>query len=232
MQLHAIDYILWWTPAVVMIAIAAYMLRAKIYRDFPFFFNFVVFQVVVFAVEFPLHNRTYFFYISWVSTELTALVSFAVLLEIIHKVVGRFKDLRHWNVALFGWCALVVVVVATLQPFTSQPGSLLDNVLNSVFLTDRTVRIAQCVLALCMIVFSTAIGISKRDLVFGVSAGFGFFAVVNLLVVVSLTHNYALSRATLSRLNGAAYVISVLIWLAYAAAAAKEDAHRSLPSVA
>ena len=45
----------------------------------------------------------------------------------------------------------------------------------------------------------------------------GFFAAVNMLVMTALSHHSYFSKSTLSRINGMAYVISTLIWLAYAA---------------
>lgn len=79
MRLHLIDYVFWCLSPVVMTAIAACILRKGLHREFPFFFNYIVFQVASFAVELPLHNWTNFFYVYWDITALNTLVTFVVL---------------------------------------------------------------------------------------------------------------------------------------------------------
>lgn len=224
MRLHLIDYALWWMAPVVMIAIAARMRRGRLQREFPFFFNFVVFGIATFAVEFPLHNSEDYYYVYWVITALGVLFSFAVLVELVQKVVDGTKTLEHWNIPLFCWCALAAMAVVGIWPLASS----MDNVTNGIFVVDRTVRVAQFALALCMVMFGAAVGISKRSYLFGIAIGFGFFSVVHLLVMVSMEHQTRLGRTFLSRVSSAAYVISLFIWLAYAVMATKDADLRQL----
>jgi len=220
MRLHLIDYVIWWANPVVMMATAGYMLRGKLQRDFPFFFNFVVFQTAAFAVEFSLRNWVNYYYIYWTISGLEVLFSLGVLVELITKVVAGTKTLRNWNAAFLCWCVLVVVMIAAMWPFTNS----VDNVTNGIYVVDRTVRVTQFALALFMVLFGAAVGISKRKLTFGIAVGFGFFAAVNLAVMTSLSHHSLLKKMTLSRISAGAYIVSMLIWLAYVATAAKSAA--------
>jgi hypothetical protein len=228
MRMHMIDYILWCATPAVMTAIAAYMLRGKLQRDFPIFFNYVVFQIATFAIEFPLRNWANYYYVYWVTEALNVVVCFAVLLEVVQKIAGKPKALRDRNIALFGCGAVAALGVAAVWPLASGHGIAVDNVTNIIYLVDRGVRIAACVVAVYVVLFGATVGFSKRNLAFGIAIGFGLFAFVNLVVMVSLSHASLMSKKSLSRVSAVAYVISMLIWLGYVATAAKKAGPREL----
>jgi len=221
-----IDYIFWCAQPVTMMVIAACMIRGRLHRDFPYFFNYVVFQIAAFGVEFPLRNWVNYFYLYWAITALGIFVSFAALVEIVQKIAGQTKALRHRSIALLCWCALGTMVAIAMWPFISS----LDNVTNGIFVADRTVRFMQFALAFFLAMFGAGVGLSKRTLVFGIAMGFGLFAMVNLFVMTLLSHRSLLSKATFSRISSTAYLLSTLIWLVYVAAAAKEDSSSRLTS--
>ena len=56
MRLHFIDYVLWWGEPALMSMIAIAMFRRRLNREFPYFFNYVVLQILTFVVEFPLRQ--------------------------------------------------------------------------------------------------------------------------------------------------------------------------------
>ena len=225
MHTRMIDYIFWCIPPVVMIAIAACMLRGRLHREFPAFFNYLIFQIAAFTVEFPLLHWGNYYYVAWVSTALGILFSFAVLVEVVQKVVDGTQTLQHWNIPLCCWCALAAMAVIAVWPLTS---NILDDLTSEIFVMDRTVHVAQFALAFFMVLFGAAVRISKRYLMFGIAVGFGFVATVNLWAMLLWSQRALLNRVTLGRVNSAAYVISTLIWLAYAAVATREADLRQL----
>jgi len=216
MRLNLLDYVFWWASPVLMSMVAAAMYRRNLHREFPVFFNYSILQVLTFAVEFPLRNWANFYYVSWTTTALSVSVSFAVLLEVFKDAFRPYEALRELSVILFRWCALVVLLVGAMWAVTSWKGSDIDNVNAAIFLVSRCVRMMQCGLVFFMLLFSEYLGISRRNAVFGISVGFGFFAAVNMLVMTAMSHHTVLSRQVLSRVNSVAYIVSMLIWLAYA----------------
>ncbi len=215
MRLHLIDYIMWWANPVIMGIIAASMYRNRLHREFPFFFNYVIFQVLSFAVEFPLRNWSNYFYVYWTTCALSVVVTFAVLLEIFKDAFRPYEALREFSVILFRWCALVVLLVAGMWAISSWHGDQIDNVTSAILMVDRSVRMMQCGLVLFMLLFSEYLGISRRNFVFGVALGFGFFAAVNMLVMTALTHDTVISRGNLRRINSVTYLVCALVWAAY-----------------
>ncbi len=215
MRSHFIDYVLWWATPILMSFVAAAMYRRRLHKEFPFFFNYVVFQVLSFAVEFPLRHWTNFFWVTWTTTALSVVVSFAVLLEIFKDAFRPYEALRDLSVILFRWCALVVILVAGMWAVTSWSSTDLDTFTSLIYLVNRCVRMIQCALVFFILLFSEYLGISRRNVVFGISIGLGFYAGVNMLVITALSHHSLLSNLTLRRINSVAYLASMLIWLAY-----------------
>jgi len=87
---------------------------------------------------------------------------------------------------------------------------------------ERSVRMMQCGLVFFMLLFNEYLGISRRNVVFGIAIGFGFFAAINMLVMTALSNYSAMGARSLGRINSAAYLVSALVWLAYTALPAKE----------
>jgi len=221
MRMHTIDYVPWCADPVLMMAIAASMYRRHLHREFPFFFNYIVFQILSFAIEFPLRNWTNIFYVYWVTTALSLVVTFAVLLEIFKDAFRPYESLRDLSIILFRWCALVVLLVAGMWAITSWHANQIDNITNGIYLVERSVRMMQCGLVFFILMFSEYLGISRRNVVFGISVGFGFYAAVNMLVMTALSHQTILGKVVLTRVNSVAYLVSLMVWLAYTALPAK-----------
>jgi len=222
MRMHLIDYVLWCLTPVFMTAIVASMYRRGLHRQFPFFFNYAVFQVVTFTVEFSLRNWVNYYYVFWTFSALSVIVTFAVLQEIFKDAFRPYEALRDLSVILFRWCALVVLLVGGMWAITSWQGTQMDNVTNAILLIDRTMRMMQCGLVFFMLLFSEYLGISRRNVLFGISVGFGLFAAVHMLVAAALAHHTVFSRHVLSRVSGVGYATTMLIWLAYTALPMKE----------
>ena len=218
MQLTTLTYVFWFCTPVVMSLVAAAMLRRGLHREFPYFFNYVLLQILSFAVEFPLrHYPTSYYWASWTTTALSVVVSFAVLLEIFKDAFRPYDALRDLSIILFRWCALVVLLVAGMWAVTSWRSAGIDNLTTGLCLVSRCVRMMQCGLVFFMLLFSEYLGISRRNVVFGISIGLGFYAAVNMLVMTAAPHQTVFSKLALNRINSFAYIVSMLIWLAYTA---------------
>jgi hypothetical protein len=93
------------------------------------------------------------------------------------------------------------------------------------------VRVIQVGLILFLLVFSKYVGMSWRQLSFGVSLGFGLFATLELLIV-ALHAGGQMSQANSNLANMIAYNLSILVWLGYALAKSpvREGSERLLAS--
>ena len=215
MRLQTVDYIIWWGTPVLMLLIVVAMYHRRLHREFPVFFNYVIFQIISFVVEYPLFGRPSYFYVSWTLTALSIAISFGVLLEIFKEAFRPYEALRDLSIILFRWCALVVLLVSAMWALTSWNGNQVDSILSVILLVDRSVRLMQCGLVFFMLLFSEYLVISRRNAVFGISVGFGFYAAVKMLVLTAANHQTLFTKSVLGRISSIAYLVSMLIWLVY-----------------
>jgi len=215
MRLQTVDYIIWWGTPVLMLLIVVAMYHRRLHREFPVFFNYVIFQIISFVVEYPLFGRPSYFYVSWTLTALSIAVSFGVLLEIFKEAFRPYEALRDLSIILFRWCALVVLLVSAMWALTSWNGNQVDSILSVILLVDRSVRMMQCGLVFFMLLFSEYLVISRKNAVFGISVGFGFYAAVKMLVLTAANHQTLFTKSVLGRISSIAYLVSMLIWLVY-----------------
>jgi len=222
MQLHFIDYVLWFASPTLQLGVLITMFRRGLFRDYPYFFNYTILQVVsvpILAIIRPI-SYTVYYYAYYVNITLSVLISFAVLQEIFKDAFRPYEALRDLSVILFRWSTLVVFLVAVMwainAAYKPNNGPLSD----AILLAERSVRLMQCGLVFFLLLFSEYLGISRRSFLFGISLGFGFFAAVDMLVVTGASHRGPLHASTLSTINSAAYLVAVIIWFSFTLSAA------------
>jgi hypothetical protein len=214
-QFKTLSYILWMTHPVLLTAIAVVMLHRRQYREFKFFFAYVVAQILAFAVIFPVSFYSYyaFFYISWVSTAISVVLGFQVIHEAFVDVFRPFHTLRDLGTVLFKWAGLVMLLVAGVVSVSTGTSDKLPWVL-AIMTAQRCVRIMQVGMVLFLLFFARYLGVSRLQRSFGIALGFGVFAVVELTLVASWTGHH-LGNVMMNLINMSAYNASLLIWLGY-----------------
>jgi hypothetical protein len=221
MHLHLIDYVLWCAGPVLQFGVLVAMYRRGLHREYPYFFNYTVLQVLGEPILFLLerHSYTMYYWGYYVSIALSALISFAVLQEIFRDAFRPYEALRDLGVILFRWSALLVLLVGVIVAITAAQSNRVDAVTGAIFQVQRSVRMMQCGLVFFLLLFSEYLGISRRHVLFGIALGFGLFASVNILYVTAVAHGTFVPKFVLRQINSAVYVVSVLIWLGYTALA-------------
>lgn len=221
MHLRPTDYVLWFGGTLMQLGVLVAMYRRGLHRDYPYFFNYTVLQVVSEPILFVIGRYSYpmYYWGYWTSIGLSALISFAVLQEIFHDAFRPYEALRDLSVILFRWSALVVLLVGVMWAITATHASQVDGITNGILLVQRSVRLMQCGLVFFLLLFSEYLGISRRHLVFGIALGFGIFASVSMLYATAVAHATFLHASVLRQINSAGYTIAVMIWLGYTALA-------------
>ncbi len=216
MRLHAIDYMLWLSAPILQMGIVVFMFRRKLNHEYPYFFSYVILQVLTDIFLFIVKPYPFTYYYGyWVTTALAILASFAVLQEIFKEAFRPYERLRDLSVILFRWAALVVLLVSGMWVITSNQTNTVDTITNGIYLVERSLRLMQCGLVFFLLLFNEYLGIYRRHMLFGIAVGFGIFAAMKMLVVTSLSHPTVVRQITLQRINSSSYVIACLIWLGY-----------------
>jgi hypothetical protein len=216
MHFSLIDYILWLPSALFQIGVAVALFRRGLHREYPYFFNYTILQVLTVAFLLCVQRSQYLYYYGyWVIFAISVLISFAVLQEIFKDAFRPYEALRDLSVILFRWSILVLLLVGGMWAVNTPHADHTDFFNAVILLADRSVRLMQCGLVFFLLFFSEYLGISRRHVLFGIALGFGLFASVNMLAATGMSH--AGHGLLLRRINCAAYDLAALLWLGYTA---------------
>jgi hypothetical protein len=216
-RIQLLYYALWIAHPVLEMGIVAFMLRRGLHRKFKFFFGYILVQLATCAVLFLATWRSYSaaFYLYWCLDALSVLFGFAVIHEVFVDVFQAFQILRDLGTVLFKWAGLVMLLMAGVVSISSNaPGTV--PWMQAIITSQRCVRIIQVGMILFLLFFSHYVGVSRRQHSFGISLGFGSFAVLELVLISSWIGNH-LGGTWMSILNMAAYNSSLLVWVTYVA---------------
>jgi hypothetical protein len=208
--------VLWFGHPVLQAAVAAVIFRRKLYRGFPVFCGYVLAQILIFAITYPIYrsgNYEAFFYSYWIGAALSVFLGFKVIHEIFLDVFRPFHTLKDLGNLLFRWAGLVMLLLAIVVALSSPAGHL-PPLMQATLISQRCVRVIQCGLVLFLLVFSRYLGVSHRQHSFGIALGFGSFAAIEL-AVVALWTSRLISDVTVNLINMGAYNVAIVVWFYY-----------------
>src|SRR5580692_8463827 len=208
---------LWIAHPVLELSLAGVMYWRRLHRTFPVFFAYIVFQVLNFLVLFPIYrfdSGMPYYYAYWISAAISLAIGFKVIHEIFLDLLRPYPNLKDLGTLLFKWAALVMLLVAMVVAVASQQGDD-EPLVQAVIIMQRSVRFIQCGLILFLLFFSRHMGISRRQLSFGIALGFGSFACVEL-VGMALLSGRLIHHPTVNMITTPAYTLVILIWIGYA----------------
>lgn len=209
-------YALWILHPVLQTAIAGFMLRRGLFRQFKFFFAYILTQLLSFAAVFPAyvwHSYSALFYLYWGFTTLSVACGFLVIHEIFVDVFRAFHTLRDLGTVLFKWAGLVMLLVAGVVS-VSNTSTQIGPLMQALITAQRCVRIIQVGMVLFLLFFAHYVGVSRRQHSFGIALGFGAFACTELILIASWVGNH-LGGPWMSIVNMSAYNCSLFLWLSY-----------------
>jgi len=206
---------LWSAQPVLQAAVAVMLWRRKVQKRFPVFFAFLLVQIAAFGILFPLYGRseTAYFWIFWGEQAINAALGFKIIHEIFLDVFRPYHALQDLGTPVFKWAGavmvLVSVVVAASNSFPQSP------IIHAIVTLQRSVRTVQFGLILFLVIFARFLGVSRRQLCFGIALGFGFSAGVELMLLAMYSGRF-IGRNHFSVLNMFAYDVSMIAWVGYA----------------
>ena len=212
---HTVFLYLWCAQPILQSVVAVILWRRKLHKQFPVFFLFLLAQVANFAVTFPLwlvgDFKTYFVFF-WLGEAVNAVLGFKVIHEIFLDVFRPYHTLKDLGTLLFKWAGVVMLLVSVVVAFSN---SFDENPLVHALTTlQRSVRIVQLGLILFLLLFSSFLGVSRKQVSFGISLGFGLFAGVELMLY-ALNSGGFVKLNHLNLINMSTYNLAIFVWLGY-----------------
>ena len=209
-------YVLWMMHPLLEMAIAGFMLRRGLLRNFKFFFGYILTQLLTFAVLFSLfvwRSDVALFYLYWACNGISVTFGFLVIHEVFVDVFRMFHTLRDLGTVLFKWAGLVMLLVAAVVSVSTNSPDI-SPWMQAIVTSQRCVRMVQVGMVLFLLFFANFVGVSRRQHSFGIALGFGSFAVTELILISSWVGSH-LGGPWMSVANMAAYNCSLALWLGY-----------------
>jgi hypothetical protein len=218
-KIKVLYYALWIAHPVLQFAIIGVLLWRRMQRRFPFFFGYIITQIVTFGVVFSAYlqnaSSTFTFYSYWACLAVSVAFGFGVIHEVFVDVFRPFHTLRDLGSVLFKWAGLVMLLVAGVVSVSASSVDM-PPWMQAILTTQRCTRIIQVGMVLFLLFFARYMGVSRRQQSFGIALGFGSFAIVELVLVASSVGNH-LSNPWVSIVNMTAYNASLITWFSYCA---------------
>jgi|SRR5580658_1307965 hypothetical protein len=212
---HTVVLCLWCAQPILQSAVVAILWRRNLHKQFPVFFVFLLAQVANFVIILPLHlagaHKMYFVFF-WLGDAVNAVLGFKVIHEIFIDVFRPYHTLKDLGTLLFRWAGVVMLLVSVVVAFSNSSDQ--TPLLHALTTLERSVRVVQLGLILFLLLFSRFLGVSWRQVSFGISLGFGLFAGVELLLL-ALNSGGIVGQRLLNLIDMVTYVCSILIWLGY-----------------
>jgi hypothetical protein len=212
---HAVFLYLWCAQPILQSVVAVILWRRKLHKQFPVFFVFLLAQVANFAIIAPLWltgKYSVYFGIFWLGEAVNAILGFRVIHEIFVDVFRPYHTLKDLGTLLFKWAGVVMLLVSVVVAFSNSYDQ--SPMVHAVTTLQRSVRIVQFGLILFLILFSRFLGVSRKQISFGISLGFGLLAGVELLLM-ALNSGGFVNHTNLNVINMLMYLMAVCVWIGY-----------------
>ena len=212
-----VTYYFWIAPHVLLAVVGVGLLRKKLDRRFPFFFAYVVFELIQFLILFSIHLTGRFSLASyqWALTwglVVSLFVKCGVLAEASQELLYRPSSLRpvliSWLRAM-GASLLLCASLASMLLFRSDAARL-----ERIFRTlDFSWSMILSGLLLLLLLAARYLHVSLRSYNAGILLGFGIYASVGLATSALRPHLASGAESAIDLGQMAAYHVAVVVWL-------------------
>jgi hypothetical protein len=212
---HTVALYLWCAQPILQSVVAVILWHRKMHKQFPVFFLFLLVQVANFAIIFPLWlvgDFKMYFVFFWLGEAANAVLGFKVIHEIFLDVFRPYHTLKDLGTLLFKWAGVVMLLVSVVVAFSNSFDQ--SPLVHAVTTLQRSVRIVQFGLILFLLLFSRFLGVSRKQVSFGISLGFGLFAGVELMLM-ALNSGGFVRQGNLNLVNMVTLILAILVWCGY-----------------
>lgn len=201
-----------------LVAVAGVMVYRRLYREFPFFFTYILTVILGELIRFIVHRLPWttsrqYFYTYWITEAVEVTLGFLVLYEVF--LIRLFPGFNITRIYRWLFPAVGIIVLAlTAWMFFGAPSTGPSKIV-------AIIGASTLALSFCQVAFLTFFGalmlyMSRewRRHELGIAVGFGVYGAVRLLVTLERAkHFYAPIKV--EQIHNIAYLVAVAIWLFY-----------------
>jgi hypothetical protein len=187
------------------------LIRRHAQRAFPFFFTYTAFGVVAGIARFVTVGHVHaYFWTYWVTDAIYILLATATLFEIFRRV---FRNVTHvWWRLLFFPGIIAVSILLTKWRMDAVP-SKLSGLTLWIINGEIAVRFAQVITFAALGTLVLLIGLHWNTQERGITAGFGMYATVMLLMTTKYWDAGPGFRMAFSWVSIIFYCVALIIWI-------------------
>jgi hypothetical protein len=212
-------YYLWIAPNVLLGIVLVRFLRLRLQRRLPFFFTYIVFQLVEFVIMFTINFSPSFSLLQFqwavvIGLGISALLKLAIVYEVANDLLVSRSVLAPFLKRLLRWIGAFLLLVSAVGSAVLTQSSLerVENVFHVVDLSSNVVLVG---LLLVLFLFRKVFLITWRGCTAGIALGFGVFASVELATAALRVEYGRTGQIIIDLISMAAYQVCVLVWLVY-----------------
>jgi hypothetical protein len=211
---------LWIAPHVLLGVLAVVLYKRRLYREFPCFFAYVLYEIVEFILLFvssfvlgmSLEHYSYAYYA-------TLMLSIALRFGVVDEVSkDLFRESQFLKVAARRGLQRVtgLLLVAGVLLAVYAPGDNNVKWIAGLSVVNRGAAMVQCGLLLSLLIFSRFVGLSWRRPAFGITLGLGTLVSVDLAIrAVRTEFSGGAWVSYLDLITTGTYLVCVSIWIGY-----------------
>src|ERR1017187_1857104 len=210
---------LWITPPVLLGVLAVVLCKRGLYREFPVFFAYVLYEIAGFVSLFALSSilgvtSEQYAYAFSVAVLLGIALRFGVIDEVSKDLFRESQFLKISAKRLLRSVACLLLVVGVLFAVYA-PGNNSVRWHAGISVVNRGAAMVQCGLLLSLLLFSRFLGLSWRRPAFGITLGLGVLSSVDLAAYAVRAEFTDAWVPYLNLLITGTYLVCVSIWIGY-----------------
>jgi hypothetical protein len=213
-------YFLWISPRMLLGVLAVILYKRRLYREFPCFFAYVLYEIAKFIPLFTLYSiqgvtGKQYAYVFSATLILSVALRFGVIDEVSRDLFRESQFLKVSARRLLQCVAGLLLVIGILLAIYA-PGNNSVRWHTGVSVVNRGAAIVQCGLLLSLLLSSGFLGLSWRRPAFGITLGLGILTSVDLATsAVRAEFAGAATREFLNLLVTGGAFVCVSIWIGY-----------------
>ncbi len=211
------DLIPWLGSLALEILLVFFILKNGIHKRFPVFFSYVIFDIlraIILPAILYATPRTYnYYYGYWICVAVEYTITLLIILEVFTYIFRSHIKHKSGVIRAFTTFALILLLASII--LLLRPSIPVKHLTGIILTANRSVSLLMSGLLFFMWSYSSRIGFSMRDHVWGIVFGLGVYSSISLIVAAIHAFTGQMCPGWVSTMPHFAYLASTLIWNAY-----------------
>jgi hypothetical protein len=216
--MHIHHYITWLGSLSLEVVLVFSILRHGIQRRFPVFFSYILFDIIreivlPFTYFLSPQRSNNYYYAYWISVPIEYTLTFFIVLEVFAYIFRAHMKISRSAIHAFIGFGIFLFITSLILIFRPD---IPTNTISGIILTlNRSISLLMSGLLFFMWAYSSRIGFTMRDHVWGIVFGLGFYSSISLIAAAIHATTGRVRPGILAALPHLAYLASTVIWNLY-----------------